>query len=504
MGESRQDVLKAVAADAKRVGDLLSGLLALSSSHLDDPDWLRTELGSDDLTVRKVDVGDREISVVYLESLIDRRELLADIGRTLALAGTGDPRRRLPDATFTARPKDVTTGLLAGKAALLMKGARDVALVDIHSSPTRSVSEPTTEGSLLGPKQAFTEDVTTSLSLVRRILATPDMRVQEFTLGALTRTKVVALWLDGVASADLVQGVLKRLANVAVDSILSSEDVIQVAFHRTWTPVPTEERTERPDHVARALTLGRLAILVDNTPFAILVPTTLGSLVKHTEAAFGPPSIVIFVRWLRVIGGLLALTAPAAYVALLGVDPTLVPAETLVAVARTRAGVPYPVFFEIMGIMLLLDMVIEASYQAPSPIGQTVTVVGGLIIGQAAVQAHLGSQLVVIVAAVTGIGTLLVTDLPLAYAVRIAKYPLTMLASVFGFYGLSMGLVAGVVHLVSLESLDVPFAAPFGPFRPRSVLLYSLLTRLRGQRTMRPATYQPAVIRRQPEEGVEP
>lgn len=503
MGQSRQDILHAIAADARRIGELVAGIMARASSRLDDPEWLKAELDSDDLTVRTVKAGGADLSVAYLESCIDRKELLANVGRTLVLAKGPDPRRTLPDAAFVTTRSAVEAGLLAGKAAVLMRGARDVALVDVHASPTRSVSEPTTEASLLGPKQAFTEDITTSLALVRRILATPKLHVHSLTMGTLSHTKVAVVWVDGVASPDLVEGVLERLGNVDVDSILNAEDVIQIAFHRTWTPVPTEERTERPDHVARALSLGRVAILVDNTPFAILVPTTLGSLVKHTETAFGAPSIVVFVRWLRIIGGLLSLTIPAVYVALLGVDPTLVPAETLVAVAKTRVGVPYPVLFETVGLVLLLDMVIEASYQAPSPIGQTVTVVGGLIIGQAAVQAHLGSQLVVIVAAVNGIGTLLISDIPLAYAVRIAKYPLIALAAVFGFYGLSMGLIVGAIHLVSLESLDTPFAAPFGPVRPRSLGTYSILTRLKGQRAVRPATYRPPIVRRQPEGGLE-
>lgn len=504
MGKFRQDVVKSIADDAKRVGGLLAGIMGDVSSRLDDPAWLKGKLDSDDLTVRSVRANGADLFVAYMEPLVDRKELLANVGRTLALAHSADPRRALPDVAFTAQASDVEAGVLAGKVAVLMRGARDVALVDVHASPTRSVSQPTTGASLLGPKQAFTEDISTSLALVRRILATPKLRVHQLDIGTLTHTKVAVVWVDGVASPGLVDRVVERLGKVQVDTILNSEDVIEVAFHRTWSPVPTEQRTERPDHVARALALGRVAVLVDNDPFAILVPATLGALIKYTETAFGAPSIVALVRLLRVMGGLLSILIPATYVALLGVDPTLVPAETLVAVARTRVGVPYPVFFETMGLLVLLDMVIEASYQAPSPIGQTVTVVGGLIIGQAAAQAHLGSQLVVIVAAVTGIGTLLITDLPFAYAMRIAKYPLTGLAALFGFYGIAIGLIAGTIHLVSLESLDAPFTAPFGPVRPRSLGTYSILARLKGQRIRRPATYRPPIVRRQPQGGLEP
>lgn len=367
---------------------------------------------------------------------------------------------------------------------------------------SRKINQPSTEASLLGPKVAFNEDLTTSLNLVRNLLATPALRVRERTIGTLSRTKVATVWIDGVTSPELVDEVLDRLSKVQTDTLLSSEDLAQIAFHKTWSPFPTAQRTERPDRVARALGLGRIAIIVDGSPFAMLVPVTLGAITKYIETLFGPPITVVFARWLRFAGGFMSMLAPGVYVALLSIDPSLLPADTLVAVAQTRVGVPYPVLFETIGLLLILDMVIEASQQAPSPIGQTVTVVGGLIIGQAAVQAHLGSQLIVIVSAVTGIGTLLIPDISLAYAIRITKYPIMILAGIFGFYGLTLSLIAIAIHLVAQESLETPYATPFGPVRTWSLSSYTLMARTRGARTLRPGTYRPATLRRQPKGGL--
>lgn len=498
-----RNVLGDLAATAQRLEQTLQRWIAEGwVQPFSDTAWLKAAFASDDLTLQPVATAGGGLEIAYLAPQIDVTLLNSDVGAPLIASSRSDPRRDLPNAMFVTQRSDVLTALLQGKAAVFKPGAPDAALVDVRVNRSRSINQPSTEASLLGPKVAFNEDFTTSLNLVRNLLATPALRVREHTIGTLSRTRVATVWIDGVTAPDLVDEVLDRLSKVTTDTLLSSEDLAQIAFHRSWTPFPTAQRTERPDRVARALGLGRIAIIVDGSPFVILLPVTLGAITKYLEALFGPPVTIVFVRWLRFVGGFMSMVAPAAYVAVLSINPSLLPADTLVAVAQTRAGVPYPVLFETIGLLLILDMVIEASQQAPSPIGQTVTVVGGLIIGQAAVQAHLGSQLIVIVSAVTGIGTLLIPDISLAYAIRITKYPVMVMAGILGFYGLTLCLIAIAIHLVAQESLDAPYATPFGPVRPGSLTSYTLMAKQRGARTLRPVTYGPVTLRRQPRGGM--
>jgi hypothetical protein len=466
--------------------------------------WLRDAFDSDDLTIVPVTTGRGALWVAYLGSQVEPKQLAALVLQPLGQSTKAEPRLDLPGGAWAPDRSTVLTGLLRGKAAVLGTGrVPDAVLVDVAASRSRSLSAPMTEVSVQGPKVGFTEDLTVNVSLVRGILATPSLRLRELTVGTLSNTRIAVVWLDGVASGQVVDDVARRLENVRTDVIVSSQDLIQIAFHQSWTPFSTVQVTERPDRVGQALSLGRVAVIVSGTPFVMLLPTTIAAVTKHQEALNGPPLTVMFIRWLRYLGMGLALVAPAVYVALLSVDPTLLPADTLIAVAQSRVGIPFQVLLEALGQLLVLDIVIEASLHAPSPVGQTVTVVGGLIIGQAAVQAHVVSQLVVIVAAVVGIGTLLIPDISLAYAIRIAKYPLMIAAGVLGFLGLTMGLILVVTHIVSLESASVPYATPFGPVRPWSLQAYTLLSKARGRLSLRPGTYRPSRLRRSPPGGVE-
>lgn len=468
---------------------------------LSDTAWIRTALDSDDLTLRKITARRSSVIVAYLATQVDMKLVLSTIDAPLTASSQADPRKDLPGATFATMRDDVLSALVAGKAAVFKSGAEDAAIVDVRVNRARGVGKPTVESALVG-SSAFNGDITTGINLVRKVLATPSLRVRELVIGTLSRTRTAVIWIDGIASPRLVEETLDRLSRVQTDTLLTAEDLHQLAFHRTWSPFPTIQRTELSVRVAEGLGLGRIAIIVDGEPRAILVPLTLGALMKYVETMVGPPLTVVFVRWLRYVGVGAALITPAVYVALLSVDPTLVPPDTLIAVALTRVGVPYPVLFETFAMLLIVDLTLEAMAQAPSQIGQAVTVVGGLIIGQAAVQAHIGSQLMVIVNAVTSIGVLLVPDISTAYAVRMTKYPIMIFAGIFGFYGLTLCLIALAIHLVAQESLDTPYATPFGPVEPRSLRSYALLSRARPESTLRPATYRPTKVRRQPQGGM--
>lgn len=460
--------------------------------------WLCDTIASDDLETVEVRsrFGLPPVTAVYLRSLVDRERFSEEVLEPLERAdagrgGAADRRERLEHALRTDDRALILNKVLTGHVALYCQGRRQAYLVSTELDRVREVSEPSTEVQLLGPKDAFTESATTNLNLIRRRLRTPALRVKKRTLGRLSQTEVILLYLEGMAPPDLPRRILDGMSRIDVDFVRGSNDINEILLGRSLTPFPLAQRTERPDRVASALSEGRVAVMVDGSPFVLLTPVTLTEFQRDGEINLEGALSTVFVRWLRYIGITIAILTPGLYAGLLGVDLQVLPPDVLLAAAATREGVPYPILLEIILFLLVLDVVYEASVQSPSPIGQTLTIVGSLIIGQAAVQARLASQLLVIVIAVTAIGSLLTMNAALSYAARIVKYPITLLAGAFGLFGLTLGVVALVIHLASLKSAGVPYLAPIGPAKWQDLATYTLLSRGKGNRRTRPLIYGP-------------
>jgi len=290
--------------------------------------------------------------------------------------------------------------------------------------------------------------------------------------------------------------VREGLKSLDIDWVDDASVLSELLFGRTLTPFPLGQLTERPVRVARALMNGRVAVLVDGSPFALIVPTTLVELQKDSEGFLQGPLNRLFARFLRAAGTLLAVLGPATYAALLAVNPQILPTPLAVTVAVTREGVPYPVLGEILVLLLLQDLVQQAAMQAPGPLGQTLTIVGSLIIGQAAVTARLASSLVIIVLAGTAIGSLIIVNFPLSFAIRIWKYPITVLAGFLGAFGLVAGFASLLVHLASLQSAGVPYLKPFAPLNWYDLVHYSVVAPSRQAIERRPQTWRAADTRR--------
>lgn len=357
---------------------------------------------------------------------------------------------------------------------------------------------------LLGPKAAFNEHLDTALTLLRRALPTPRLRIKEQKVGRLSQTRVAVAYLDGIANPDLGPSLCEAIGKIDVDLIRGSTDIETILVGRSLTPFPLAQRTERPDKVAAALSDGRAAIFVDGTPFPLLLPTTLNELFSDGEAFLGGSISRTFVRLVRIIGLTAAVLTPAIYTAFLMVNPRIVPPQILLTVAATREGIPYSVLLEALMMILVLDLVTETTLSAPSPIGQTLTIAGSLIIGQAAVQARLASQLMVIVLALTSVGSMLSVNMPVSYATRLFRYVFIVLGGVLGTLGITLGAITLLIHLASLKSWGVPYLTPFGPTRLRDLTQYGLISAPKNEQTHRPDSYRPANSRRAPAGGKRP
>lgn len=480
--------------------------------------FLQTTLDSDDFHVDKLpgQAGELPITAAFLKPLVETDRIIQDVYQPLyegsmAIAAAGnkmdtpvDRRKWLEHGRPTRNPQEIVKNILTGAVVLLAQGKDDAYIVREMTMPTRQVGEPTTEVALLAPKEGFVESAEVNLALIRRRLATERLRVKSFMLGRISQTRVCVLYLDGLTDPSIVRKICRGIEHIDVDYIRGANDIEEILVGATMTPFPLGERTERTDRVVTALVEGRVAILVDGTPFTLILPTALPELQRDSEV-FIPGSLgSTFVRLLRFAGLLLGTFAPAAYVALLGVSPEVLPPDLVVNVAVSRAGVPYSVLFEMLLFNFVLDVVIEATQQAPSSIGQTLTIVGSLIVGQAAVQAQLASQLVVVVLAITAIGTLLAVNLPFSYTVRIIKYPITITSGILGIYGVAVSILAVSTHVAALKSLGTPYMTAVAPLHWREFLTYHLVTKGKAHRHIRPTTFHPQDAVRMASDGMEP
>ncbi len=340
--------------------------------------------------------------VLFLDTLVSRKRLVDEVLQPLSTDGAA--HGRLPAAQPAGDDRAIIRRLLDGQVAVVLPQG-GAYTVPVQGLAARAVGEPSTDKAIIGPKEGFVERISTNLGLVRRRLKDPRLRVRTYVVGRRSRTRVALVYVDDLAPRRLVRRIKHGLSTISVDFVRTSMDIGEILFGRSWTPFPLSEQTERADRVANALALGRIAFLIDGSPFALLVPVTFLEFQKDSEGALQGPLVVGFVRALRLLGVFAAVMVPGLYVALVSVNVAVLPLPLALALNTARVAVPYPPLTETLIILLMVDILAEATVQAASAVGNTLAIVGTLIIGQMMVQAHLVSTLVLTVTAVTVMGS---------------------------------------------------------------------------------------------------
>ncbi len=441
---------------------------------------------------------DGTADVVYLGSLVNKKRLWEEVldpllTRTVAVDA-------LPGSKRLVTMEAILRQMLLGWVILFPPGRMPVGL-PLKGLQQRSVDEPTTEREIIGPKEALVEDLETNIGLVRNRLRDPALRVQMHIVGTRSRTRVALLYLDQVASSELVARTQRGLPTVQIDFVRTAADVAEVIFGRSLTPFPLYEETERPDRFAAALASGRIGLIVEGSPFGLLVPVTFMEFQKDAESALPGPIISVYVRTLRLLGLFLSTAAPGLYVAILTANPGVLPLPLALTLSTTRFAVPYPVATEALIMLLVVDILAEATTQSSGAIGNTLAIVGTLIIGQMMVQAHLASSLLMIIVSGSIMGSYLTLKFSFSYALRIWKYVIVLLSAFAGLIGWFTGFLLLLVHLASLKSAGVPYLSPLGPFRPYDLTHYGLWQPSRGNQRLRPGMWRAQDLVRQPKRG---
>lgn len=357
----------------------------------------------------------------------------------------------------------VVQNVLAGSTVVMVEGIDKAVSVETKGWEHRQVSVSQTEAVVRGPHDAFTENFRTNTGLIRSRLRTPKLITEIQQVGKLARTDVAIMYLQGVANPKIVREIKRRIQTIDVDFIPDSGILEQLIEDPPLGLIPRFLATERPDRVAYGLTEGQVAILVGHTPYVLLAPIFFWALLHAPEDAYLRWPFGAFIRMIRIIALGFGLLLPAFYVAITNYHPEMLPSGLMLAVAAAREQVPFAVIFEVLIMEFSLELIREAGIRIPSVIGPTIGIVGALILGQAAVMAGIISPLLIIVVAVTALGSFTIPDYNLSFTIRILRFGFLILSGLFGFYGITLGMMALLVHSVSLNSLGVPMFAPVAP-----------------------------------------
>lgn len=359
--------------------------------------------------------------------------------------------------------------ILTGETILIIDGVTNAFHLDTFYVEKRAIAPPETEQVIIGPREGFIERLETNLGLLRYRLPTADFRVKTMKIGRLTKSKVAICYLDGIADQALVDEVESRLKKIDTDAILDVGYLEQYIEDNHYTPFTQTLLTERPDGTVGNLIEGRVAILVDGSPFTMLVPAVFNQFYQATEDYSNRFIMGSFTRFIRMFALVFSLVFPALYVSVISFNPELLPTEFAVAVAGGRAGVPYSAVIEVLILEGAMEILREATVRLPKQIGNALSIVGVLIIGQAAVQAGLSSPITVVVIAITTIGSFATPVYNASFALRALRFPLAILAGLFGLYGVMVGLIIILNHMLSLKSFGVPYLSPTSPWNAQGM-----------------------------------
>ena len=370
-------------------------------------------------------------------------------------------RLGISDAVPFAEMKDAVAGMLAGDTILFIDGYDRALKIPDKGYPGKALQDTDSEKALRGSNEGFGESIKQNTALIRKRLRSPDVKVWETKAGVRSMTNVNLMYLEGLNDPKVLAEIKHRLERFRIDHVPDSGVLEQLTERYWYSPFPQFQTTRRPDRAVMAILEGRIVLLSDNSPEALLLPADYNSFIKTTDDYYTRWEIATFTRILRYVASFLALVLPGLYLAVTNFHTQILPSKLLLSFAAARQGVPFPGVVEVLLMELSFELLREAGVRLPGAMGNTIGIVGGLIIGQAAVDANIVSPMVVIIVAFTALCSFAIPSEDFATAFRILKFAFIGLCAAFGFYGFLLGLLLVLIHLSQLESFGIPYLAPF-------------------------------------------
>jgi spore germination protein KA len=437
--------------------------------------------GSNDVVIREFRIGTcKKIKgfIVYIDGLVDKRTVNESIMKPLmlAIALTQQKDGLLPKNTLTfikeqvlsivevtesGTLEDVVSAVLSGDAAVFLDSSPVALLANARGWEARGIEEPKTEAVVRGSREGFTETLRTSTAQLRRKIKNQNLKIETMKIGRQTKTDVCIAYIRGIANDKIVEEVKRRLKRIDTDSILESGYLEQFIEDSPLSFFPTVGNSEKPDVLAAKILEGRIGIITDGTPFVLTVPYLFIEGFQVSEDYYSRPYYATLIRWVRFTAFFLSVFLPALYVALTTFHQEMIPSILLVTMAAAKEGTPFPAFVEALGMGIVFEILKEAGVRLPRPVGQAVSIVGALVIGEAAVTAGLIGAPMVIVVALTAIASFAIPSLVDVGAVM--RLFLLIAAAGLGLFGVTMATLGILTHMVSLRSFGIPYLSPLAP-----------------------------------------
>lgn len=417
--------------------------------------------------------------IIYLNSLVDKEVIHHDIMKPLQEEVANDIENLFQymienilyynDVKVIKDFSTIIASIVQGKAIVFIDGVDQALEVDVVMKEKRTIEEPETERVVRGPRDGFIEDLPTNIALLRYRLPIPEFRVEETEVGVRTKTKVVVCYIEDLANPTLVKEMKRRIDAIEIDGVLDSGYVEQFLADNPISPFPQLINTERPNKVIGNLLEGRVAVLMDGSPSALIAPATFNQFYHTTEDYNEHWVISSFVRVFRILALVFSLTFSSIYVTVISFHPELIPAKYVVAASSGRVSIPLPVVLEVLLMELAMEVLREASVRMPQQVGGALSIVGVLVVGQAAVQAGFVSPITVVIIGMSTIGSFAIPSYNAANTFRMLRFLLIILAGTLGLLGIALGLMVVVNHMLSLRSFGVPYMAPFAPLNIKAL-----------------------------------
>lgn len=354
--------------------------------------------------------------------------------------------------------------ILSGHTIILVDGCSQGMAINTSGTVERAINEPTSQTVVRGPKEGFTENICVNISLIRKRIREKELRVDNRVIGKVTHTNVALMYIKGYVKEDILKELKHRLSKINLDAVLESGYIEELIKDNPYSIFPTIYNTERPDSVAAALLEGRIAILVDGTPFVLIVPSLFISFFQASEDYYNNFYIASFGRIIRFTAFLLTMLTPSLFIALTTIHQEMIPTPLLISISSQREGLPFPTLFEALMMEFTFEILREAGIRMPRTVGPAISIVGALVIGQAAVEAGIVSAAMVIIVSITAISSFAFPSYTMGNAVRIIRFILMILSAAFGVYGILLGIIVLVHHLCHLKSIGIPYMAPMAPY----------------------------------------
>ncbi len=364
------------------------------------------------------------------------------------------------DITKTDSMDDAIAAVLKGDTSLFIDGSSEVIILSSKHFPLRGVEQSPSEQGTRGPRDGFNESIRTSTALLRRRIKDPDLKIEQGQTGQRSRSEYAICYMEGLARPELIETVKQQMASFEIDGLFDSGMLEHLLVDKWKCPFPLCQSTGRPDKAASALLEGRVVIILDNSPEVLILPVTFSMFFQAADDYYNLWWVSSFARILRFLALFIAIGLPGFYVAVTSFHTEILPTDLLLAISAARTTVTFPVVIEVLLMELLFELLREAGIRLPGQMGNTIGVVGGLIVGQSAVDAHLVSTIVVIVVALAAIASFCIPNEAFSSAFRLLKFFLILLGGILGLYGFMLGMLVLAIYLSELDSFGIPYMMP--------------------------------------------